>query len=432
MYTAISYIIFLITSILGARYISLNYKETYHPLNKGFRVKVTGVQYFFLFTLYTGILQFGGLSAVRLAVWIVWCLIAIFYDKNKPVASLTVLLYVAYLVYLVFSILFSPAKLYGFRVFLKYLYPFLVLLLATQVTTNHLFTLRAFKNIFYVGIFGSVCLLILYRIPIVSGLLATTIWWGPAILDFMPVVVSIALAYFAIFNQKKYLRYIPLFILPAVLMTNRTGMLAISITIAVFSLIKYKLKSVPYVAVAASIFIGVLLYVPEFREKMFYKKGMTTEEIIENRDALTSEDIDSSGRFSMWEWSLDNFYKGKELTGSGLGNLQQVFYSHKHPFGHLEVVHNDYVQILCDTGLIGLVLYASIILSLAIHSILIFYRQNDLIIKFCAIVAASSMAGLAVAMYTDNVVNYSLMTLSYPFAIYGMLIGLKSRLAANN
>ncbi len=428
MYALISYLLFFVTSVLGIRYISLNQQEVHHPLNKDFRFRVTGTQYFFLFTLYTGILSFGGLSAVRLAIWIVLCLVALFYDKNKPVASLTVLLYTLYLVYLIFSIVLSPAKIYGVRVFLKYLYPFLVLLLASKVTSTSLFTLRAFKNIFYVGIFGALYLLVLQKIPVIGQLLASMMWWGPAILDFMPVVISIALAYYAIFNKKQYLKYIPLFILPAVLGTNRTGLLAASITIAVLSLIRYKLQSVPYVAVATAIFVGVLLYVPEFREKMFFEKGMTTEEILENRDALTSEDIDSSGRFSMWEWSLDNFYKGKELMGSGLGNLQAVFYSHQHPFGKLEVVHNDYVQILCDTGLIGLGLYASIVISLALHAILIFYKENDLMIKFCAIVAASSMTGLAVAMYTDNVVNYSLMTLSYPYAIYGMLIGLKSRI----
>ena len=34
------------------------------------------------------------------------------------------------------------------------------------------------------------------------------------------------------------------------------------------------------------------------------------------------------------------------------------------------------------------------------------------------------LAGVALTMYTDNVVNYSMATLSYPFGFYGMMLGL--------
>jgi O-antigen ligase len=157
---------------------------------------------------------------------------------------------------------------------------------------------------------------------------------------------------------------------------------------------------------------------------MFHKQ-LSTEEIIERGDELTTDDIDSSGRFAMWEWSLAHFYKGKEWKGSGLGVLQHAFYTWEHPFGGLRVVHNDYIQILCDTGLIGLILYGLTLLSFIVHSVIIYYRKNKVpIVRLAAIISGVSLAGMLSTLYTDNVVNYSLMTLSYPFALYGMMLGL--------
>ena len=93
-------------------------------------------------------------------------------------------------------------------------------------------------------------------------------------------------------------------------------------------------------------------------------------------------------------------------------------------FGGLRVPHNDYVQISCDNGLIGIVLYLLLIGSVTVHCFIEYNKKNSVAIKMCAIVAGSTMAGVALTMYTDNVVNYSMATLSYPFGFYGMMLGL--------
>ena len=41
-----------------------------------------------------------------------------------------------------------------------------------------------------------------------------------------------------------------------------------------------------------------------------------------------------------------------------------------------------------------------------------------------AITAGSTMAGMLLTLYSDNVVNYSMATLSMPFGFYGMMLGL--------
>ena len=138
---------------------------------------------------------------------------------------------------------------------------------------------------------------------------------------------------------------------------------------------------------------------------------------------ISKDDINSNARFAMWEHLQKLFYKNNKLTGSGTGSIQNYMYSN-YVFGGLKVPHNDYVQISCDNGLIGIVLYLLIIVSIITHCFIEYNKKNSIAIKMCAIVAGSSIAGVALTMYTDNVVNYSMATLSYPFGFYGMMLGL--------
>lgn len=426
MITVLQLIVFFLITFWALKYMLTQQALVCHPFEKQTKIAITGVQRFFLFTLAIGILQLGPFSAIRLLVSIFLVIFAIVYDKNGFVFSITSVLYSLFLIWLLISISYSPVKEYGVRVFLKYLFPYLVLLLSAKVTDSPFFAYKTLRTILKVGIWGGVFILVLVRIRYLSQITLSFLWFGPAILDFLGVPIAIVLAYYTMNVKKRYLPLLLIFILPCIVGVNRTGLMVVSITIAVFALIRYNLRSIPYLLLATGLFLGAILYVPAFREKMFNKE-LSVEQIIDNRESLSTDDIDSSGRFAMWKWSLNKYYEGKELTGSGLGVLQEVFYSLKHPFANMRIVHNDYVQLLCDTGLIGFVLYVSVFLSMIIHSIIVFYTKNRFSVRLLAIVAASSMTGMAVSLYTDNAVNYSLMTLTYPFAIYGMMIGLKSK-----
>jgi len=135
----------------------------------------------------------------------------------------------------------------------------------------------------------------------------------------------------------------------------------------------------------------------------------------------------------MWEWSLDNYFRGHELIGSGTGNLQKVFYENMSgpnrdaPGGG--IVHNDYIQMLCDNGLIGIILYLTSGLFAIIHCFILYNRKHyPPVLRICAITAGASMAGMLLTLYSDNVVNYSMATLAYPWGFYGMALGLNRQL----
>lgn len=423
----INYILFPLLTVMGFAYL---FQGKMHVLKDALVKKklfiVNSTQYVFLFIFLTAIIGCGNFMASRLTVCLIIVAIGLFMTKTAIPPAIGSFFYFLYLLWLVISIvLFSPEKFYGVRVLLKYLYPFMLMLFAAQITRSSAFYLKALQIILWLGLFGVVYFLAILYIPIVSPFFWSFIYWGPAILDFLPVAIGIFLILYSYTGKKKYLFFSILLVAPSIVHSNRTGILAASITFVVFSILRYKLKSLPYVILGAGILVGTVLYVPAIREKMF-KEQLSAEEIIERGDELSREDIESNGRFAMWEWSLASFYEGKELTGSGLGRLQYALYNEDNPFTGLKAIHNDYVQILSDTGLLGLILYLMTFLSVLVHAIYVYFRSKDRILKIAGLVSVVSLAGMVSTLYTDNVVNYSLMTLSFPFALYGMMLGLKT------
>ena len=225
-------------------------------------------------------------------------------------------------------------------------------------------------------------------------------------------------------KKRKDLYLALLFMLPSVLWVFRTSIMGTAMAIMVFMFFKYKLKSLPFISGVLVLFIVAIFTIPSVKGKMFRGEDKTLTEFQEGK--ISMDDIDSNGRFAMWEWSFDTYYEGREAIGSGTGNLQRAFYALEHGIGSIKIVHNDYVQILCDNGLIGLVLFAATYLCLIIHSFIVFQkRRYPWYIKVCAITAGASAAGILLTMYTDNVINYSMATISYPCAFYGIMLGLE-------
>jgi O-antigen ligase len=232
----------------------------------------------------------------------------------------------------------------------------------------------------------------------------------------------------AIYDVRRYKRDLimaVIFFIPCLLWVFRTSILGSVVALMVFSFIKYKLKALPVAFILLALFFSIVFLNPAVKNKMF-RKDMDIEKVISSNGTSFDKDaIDSNGRFAMWAMSLKQFYDGKELTGSGSGTLQAAFYKMREKQGKAGIVHNDYVQILCDTGLIGLFLYLSIFVAMGIHATKEYgKRTNSDAIKVCAITAAAAGIGMAATAFTDNTVNYSMATLSYPFGMYGMMLGL--------
>lgn len=420
----LNYLYFLIITLVGLKFLTMKQGVMTNPLNRNQKMLMYGPEMFWVLTFSTGLLALSApaglnLMAVRLMVLEVFCLVGLFICKRSPQWSPAVIFYVLYLVWLVIGLSYTSAPSYGFRVILKYLYPLLIILFASAAVRDKEVFLKA-------GIGARMVALIsvgVFFIPYVGRIVPGVFWYGTAsAINYISMCVfSLALVYYTK-EKKKNLLFCSLFMLPCFLWVLRTSIMGTTLALMTFFFFKYKLKSLPVIFLVFILFVLAVFTIPSVREKMFVNSENVSIEQFQ-RGEISKDDINSNARFGMWEHLESRFYEGKELMGSGVGSVQNYMYSN-FVFGGLKVPHNDYVQILCDSGIIGVVLYLLVVLTVIIHSFIVYQNNSDIAIKMCAIVAGSSLAGMALTMYTDNVVNYSMATLSYPFGFYGMMLGL--------
>jgi O-antigen ligase len=425
----LNYIYFFIITGIGIKFLFQKRGIVTDPLNKSQVLAFDGPELFWVLTFSTGLLAFSApavldLMAIRLAVLEVLCLIGIFIVKRKPAWSASMALYLFYLIWLIIGLCYSPSLNYGFRVILKYLYPFLIMLFASAVVRDKEVFLKAGLGARMAAVISIVTAFIPY---VEKTLLPGVIWYGTArTINYISICVfSLALFYHT--NEKiKNLWLAVLFMAPCIFWVFRTSIMGTALALMTFFFFRYKLKSLPVIFGVLFLFIVAIFYIPGIKEKMFTDARKKDVSQLRERE-ISMNDINSNGRFIMWKSLMNKFYSNKEFTGYGTGNMQNYMYSHR-VFGGIKVPHNDYVQILCDNGLIGLVLYLLSALLAVIHCFIIYNKkQVSIPAKICAIAAGASMAGILLTMYTDNVVNYSMATLSYPFGFYGMMLGLNKK-----
>lgn len=420
----LNYLYFLIITLVGLKFLTMKQGVMTNPLNREQKMVMDGPEMFWVLTFSTGLLAFSApagldLMAIRLMVLEIFCLVGLFICKRSPQWTPATIFYSIYILWLVVGLSYTPAPGYGFRVILKYLYPLLIMLFASAAVRDKEVFLKAGVGARMVAIIS----IAIAFIPYIGRLFPGVFWTGTAkAINYISMCIfSLALFYYTKEKRKNLLLCI-LFMLPCILWVFRTSIMGTTLALMTFFFFKYKLKSLPVIFSVFILFIVAVFTIPSVREKMFVNSENVSIEQFRQGE-ISKDDINSNARFSMWEHLENRFYDGKELTGSGVGSVQNYMYSN-FVFGGLKVPHNDYVQILCDSGIIGVVLYLLVVLTVIIHSFIVYQNNSDVAIRMSAIIAGSSLAGVALTMYTDNVVNYSMATLSYPFGFYGMMLGL--------
>ena len=419
----LNYIYFIILTAIG--YIWLTSKGGYmtNPLNRSQKMWLDGPERFWVLTFATGLVALSApgaldLMAIRLLVLEVFCIIGLCLVDRKPVWNVTGLLYILLLVWLFVGLLYTSALGYGIRVIMKYLYPFLIMLFASAIVRDGEVFIKS-------GDWARIVALIsiaIEFIPFIGKLFPGVFWYGTArAINYISICIfSLSLFYYTN-EKKKNLLLCILFIVPCLIWVLRTSIMGTTVALMTFFFFKYRIRSLPFIAIIFIIGIVSLFTIPSLREKMFKDDSITLEQF--QKGEVTKEDINSNARFAMWEHLENRFYKEHKLAGSGTGSVQNYMYSN-YIFGGLKVPHSDFVQMMCDNGLIALILYLAMSLSAIIHSLIIYDRSHSGTLKICAITAGSSMAGVLITLYSDNVVNYSMATLSMPFGFYGMALGL--------
>ena len=112
----LNYIYFLIITVMGAKFLFTRQGIITHPLNKKKKnLLLDGLRSYSGYSAFsTGLLAFSApgvldLMAIRLMVLEAFCIIELFIVKRKPQCSITVILYLIYVIWLIIGLSYTTS-----------------------------------------------------------------------------------------------------------------------------------------------------------------------------------------------------------------------------------------------------------------------------------------------------------------------------------
>lgn len=391
--------------------------------DKGAEMACTGLETLLIFMIGTSLMGLLPVLALHLGILELLCILGISRAPYKAIYSGPLILYILFLLWAILGVFYGISTNYGVRMILKYIYPLLIALFASSVIRD----IEVFLKAAQMGRRMAILSFITYYLPM-SGFIFMGVFWNRGALAtnyIVWVVFSLGLVYAGIKTKKNIMLTI-LFCLPPLIWIFRTDIFGTSVALATFFFLKYRLKSLPLVVGMAVLAVCVLFYIPAVKEKMYFRPDE-----VSITDFLTGnveeDNINTNGRKQGWEDVERWFYNGHEWKGSGTGRVQHYFYEEAVGWRRGGQLHNDLLVLKCDNGLIGLGLFLLAYLAVMFHCLMIYHKSERPSVKLCASVAGAALMGILVTTYSDNTVSYSMATLSYPWAFYGMALGLSKR-----
>lgn len=372
---------------------------------------------FMLYSVLTSMLFLGPFSIPK---YVVWIMIIIGMMRRWQIVNNKVIgLYILFILWCLYGLSYSPDPNQGVLSLIKYIIPVLYFWMGYNAVNSRdeLILFLTFTNkvlILYAVLIGG---LMSFLFPGVYNFLLwrSSLFVGYAALaDFYSALIVVPVALYLLTKEKKYLICAAFVVLSTILQSVRTGIAGITIAICLLLFVRYKLRALPYILTLSVLFIGSVFLIPSVKEKMF---GESAHEVtIEN---FSSYKVESHGRESIWNTNLEKFYKPHKATGSGLG--ASLSYT-KNNYKGIALLHSDYVQILCDSGYVGLGLFILFGMLFLLNTIYFAWKSCDLFTTICGGMALGSFGGVAFSMAYDNVITYSQQCYIFPFLLYGIYL----------
>lgn len=428
MHTILSLIIFIILLVWVIK-IYFSDKKQFRTIHNGTRegYLLSRNMYFVIFTVCTAPIFLASLSLLKYGLWFAIVLLLLFTGRIRTKFEAITITYIIFFLWLCYTMTYTTTPRDGVMMLIKYFLPLLFLWLGYSAMNNEkdfiilLKVVNITACIYCCFIGGQGCKLMpwLYY-PVFMGPFLTYAGFA----DYLTSIFIVPILLYWITKEKKYIFCALWMVLSTVLESVRTGMGGMLLVFSFAMMLRYKAKAIPGLLFAGAFFVSVILFVPEVNEKFFGEDAgkVTATEIIQG-DALSLENIEMSGREYMWQRVKDNCYYGNETFGGGLGTSGRFVKDYGRARNYLDMMHNDYLQIICDTGLVGITLltifYIMVILKVTYH---VMARRSTALVKYTGIMALSSMVGVAFSMYFDNVVSHSMSSLVMPYMFLGFFI----------
>jgi O-antigen ligase len=154
-----------------------------------------------------------------------------------------------------------------------------------------------------------------------------------------------------------------------------------------------------------------------FRQRMFKNQDSISLDMLAHDPSAVLDQIHGSGRFDHWAYVMKTFFDPHPLFGSGIGTTQHYFYTHQ--LG-LSVVHSEYVRLLAEVGLIGIVLVVLAFAAYMVRLRRIYRLAKTNQTKTYALAALGSLVVYLVFMATDNAIDYVTSSGIFVFCLIAM------------
>ena len=154
---------------------------------------------------------------------------------------------------------------------------------------------------------------------------------------------------------------------------------------------------------------------PEVRNKMFGDSASTV-----TVSSASMEDVNMSGRNYMWLKIMDQCYYGHETFGSGCG-AASGWLKETNKDGGLLLIHSDWVQMMSESGNIGLGLFIffAIVMLFKVFSVT-WVNKRSRTVTFAGAMTVAGFLACFFVMGFDNAITYAQQVFVIPFVMLGI------------
>jgi hypothetical protein len=333
--------------------------------------------------------------------------------------------YALMLLFMLFSVFRSPARIDGLRLLMKIVFPFLVFLAAAQLTKSSQEADEYMSYWLGGGLVASLCAPVLVLVTGSRFLYPDGFRFNPGFTSassFSFYMLALFLFCYARWRSQRSLGFALLaavFGIQTVLPLTRIAWIGLLFGVGAFELCYVKGRKKWLVAGLIVLVPIMTMYtlvwsIPTLQERVFQ-----TDRIESDLPALEqAQSIGLTGRGTVWLAGWEDYWQHSVLLGQGIGSSDHYFMT---LFG--TVAHNEYLRVLYDGGAIGLVLFLFANLWLLYWLGKSKSIDNSKTRVYPATGVALIVAYLLIAI-TDNPLDYYLLFTQYVFFVLGVCVAL--------
>ena len=333
-------------------------------------------------------------------------------------------LYIIFLTYCCVTLFYSESLWFGCMMVLKLTLPLLFLMFGYSIVDSK----EKFLNFLYRSYKYFIPIAILSSNPIVAlGKVHVKVFtsWEAGNTELYVALLCIPISLYFLTKKVKYLLGSLVFTLPYFTLIRRTCIGGAAIVASVAYYFKKGIKAFIPIFIGLCLLVMAIVTIPALRERFFGgdkgdMSGLSTKEL------LSAENVSTSGRDYMWAYVTNKFYVGNEIFGCGLGTMKS--YLRENVSGetaHFEILHNDHLHLLIETGIVGVVLFSLFFLVILKKSYsVIITKKVDYTLRISGFCCFATTLSTLFCMYFSNVLSM-LTSIAVTFLFIGIFLRLE-------